>query len=69
MTSVPINQTNNRYTFSLLNIDDINYANKTLSLCMYVQYVCMYDKVYACMSVYLCMYENIRLGFNAFSRV
>ena len=34
MTSVSINQTN-RYIFSLLNTNtnDINYANKTLSLC------------------------------------
>ena len=33
----------NRYILSLLNTDDINYANKTLSLCMYVcMYVCMY---------------------------
>ena len=32
---VSINQTN-RYILSLSNTDDINYANKTLSLCMYV---------------------------------
>ena len=38
MTSVPINQTN-RYMFYSLNTDDINYANKTLRLCMYV---CIY---------------------------
>ena len=35
MTSVPINQTN-RYMLFSLNTDKINYANKTLSLCMYV---------------------------------
>ena len=34
MTSVPINQTNMYILFSL-NTDDINFANKTLSLCMY----------------------------------
>ena len=40
MTSVPIDQTN-RYIFSLLNTDDINYAN------VYVRmYVCM------CLAVY-----------------
>ena len=35
MTSVLINQTN-RYMLFSLNTDDINYANKTLSLCMCV---------------------------------
>ena len=33
MTSVSINQAN-RYILFSLNTDDINYANKTLSLCM-----------------------------------
>ena len=36
MTSVPITNQTNRYTFYLLNTDDINYTIKTLSLCMYV---------------------------------
>ena len=34
---VPINQTNT-YMLISLNTDDINYANKTLSICMYVCY-------------------------------
>ena len=33
MTSIPINHTN-RYMLFSLNTDDINYANKTLSVCM-----------------------------------
>ena len=42
MTRVPIDQTN-RYILSLLNIDDIKYANKTLSSCIIntIKY-CMY---------------------------
>ena len=33
----------NRYNLCLLNTDNINYANKTLSVCMYVCiYVCMH---------------------------
>ena len=38
MTSVSINQTN-RFIFYSLNTDDINYAIKTLIVCMYVLYV------------------------------
>ena len=39
MTSVSINQTN-RFIFYSLNTDDINYAIKTLIVCMYVCTVC-----------------------------
>ena len=43
----------------IFNTDDINYTNKTFSLCtcIYVcsMYVCLYVRKYACM---LCMYIN-----------
>ena len=55
MTSVPINLTN-RYIFYLLNTDDINYANKTLILSMYV---CMYGVksiIYVCRHLRSCMF-------------
>ena len=39
MTSVLVNQTN-RYILFSLNTDDINYANKTLSLCIYSMSLC-----------------------------
>ena len=45
MTSVSINPTN-RYIFYSLNTDYINYAIKTLSVCMYVcMYVCTFSQV------------------------
>ena len=40
--------------------DDINYAYKTLSLCMYSMYVCMYVCflcIYIFVLLYVCMYS------------
>ena len=50
----------------LLNTDDINYANKTLSLCMYV---CIYVRD-ICMYKYVCMYvtEEVEQAGGSFQR-
>ena len=50
MTSVLVNQTN-RYILFSLNTDDINYANKTLSLCMvYLQCIYVWIVKILCLS-------------------
>ena len=46
------------YIFSLLNTDEINFINKTLSVYMYV---CMYLSMYVCM--YVCMQLLHRIYF------
>ena len=56
------------FYYFLLNTDNIKYTIKTLSLCMYVLYVCMYVCMYVMhVCSYVCMYvcAEKRINFQS----